>query len=241
LLLTPPPPSFGFKLNAEQRNYLIKHQAFWRFSLPSSLLNTLVSQLPLFMVGLKHGAFAAGLFALTQRVLSAPVSLLASSILEVFKRQAMHDFQTIGNCREVYRYTFRALSLVGLGPSLVLLLIAPQLFSWVFGETWRPAGELVRILAPLCFLNFIASPLSYVFVVAGKQKIDLVWQVALFVMTVTAFMSPLSLRDSVLTYSIGYSLLYLVYLYMSYHYATNGAAVPIQRLPAESAGSNPPP
>jgi O-antigen/teichoic acid export membrane protein len=241
LLLTPPPPSFGFKLNAEQRNYLIKHQAFWRFSLPSSLLNTLVSQLPLFMVGLKHGAFAAGLFALTQRVLSAPVSLLASSILEVFKRQAMHDFQTIGNCREVYRYTFRALSLVGLGPSLVLLLIAPQLFSWVFGETWRPAGELVRILAPLCFLNFIASPLSYVFVVAGKQKIDLVWQVALFVMTVTAFMSPLSLHDSVLTYSIGYSLLYLVYLYMSYHYATNGAAVPIQRLPAESAGSNPPP
>jgi O-antigen/teichoic acid export membrane protein len=241
LLLTPPPPSFGFKLNAEQRNYLIKHQAFWRFSLPSSLLNTLVSQLPLFMVGLKHGAFAAGLFALTQRVLSAPVSLLAASILEVFKRQSMHEFQTTGNCREVYRYTFKALSLVGLGPSLILLLFAPQLFSWVFGETWREAGELVRIMAPLCFLNFIASPLSYVFVVAGKQKIDLVWQVALFVMTVTAFMSPLSLRDSVLTYSIGYSLLYLVYLYMSYHYATNGAAVPIQRLPAESAGSNPPP
>jgi O-antigen/teichoic acid export membrane protein len=241
MLLTPPKARLGLQLNAEQRNYLVKHQAFWRFSLPSSLLNTLVSQLPLFMVGLKHGAFAAGLFALTQRVLSAPISLLAASILEVFKRQAVHDFQTIGNCRDVYRYTFKALSLVGLGPSLILFLFAPQLFSWVFGETWRVAGELVRILAPLCFLNFIASPLSYMFVVAGKQKIDLVWQVALFVMTVTAFMSPLSLHDSVLAYSIGYSLLYLVYLHMSYQYAANGVAVPIQRLPTEGAGSNPPP
>jgi O-antigen/teichoic acid export membrane protein len=239
MLLAPPRARFGLKLDAEQRNYLVKHQAFWRFSLPSSLLNTLVGQLPLFMVGLKHGAFAAGLFALTQRVLSAPVSLLASSILEVFKRQAMHDFQTIGNCREVYRYTFKALALVGLGPSLILLLFAPQLFSWVFGETWRAAGELVRILAPLCFLNFIASPLSYMFVVAGKQKVDLVWQVALFVMTVATFMSPLSLHDSVLTYSISYSLLYLVYLYMSYHYAKNGVEAPIQRLPTEGAGSGP--
>jgi O-antigen/teichoic acid export membrane protein len=165
--------------------------------------------------------------------------LLASSILEVFKRQAMHDFQTLGNCREVYRYTFKALALVGLGPSLILLLFAPQLFGWVFGETWRAAGELVRILAPLCFLNFIASPLSYMFVVAGKQKVDLVWQVALFVMTVAAFMSPLSLHDSVLTYSISYCLLYLVYLYMSYHYAKNGVEVPIQRLPTEGAGSGP--
>jgi O-antigen/teichoic acid export membrane protein len=96
ILLSPPAPSrLRVTLNAEQLNYLIKHQAFWRFSLPSSLLNTLVSHLPLFLIGIKHGALAAGLFALTQRVLSAPISLLAASILEVFKRQAVHDFQTL--------------------------------------------------------------------------------------------------------------------------------------------------
>lgn len=231
ILLSPPSPTrFGVKLDSEQRNYLIKHQAFWRFSLPSSLLNTLVSQLPLFLIGIKHGALAAGLFALTQRVLSAPISLLAASILEVFKRQAVHDFQTLGNCREVYRYTFKALVLVGLGPSLILLLFSPQLFTWIFGEAWRPAGELVCILAPLCFLNFVASPLSYVFYVGGKQKIDLVWQVALFLMTVSAFASPLTLHQSVLAYSIGYSLLYIVYLHLSYRVAKNGAPSAMRNL-----------
>jgi O-antigen/teichoic acid export membrane protein len=225
VLLAPPRARVGLRLNAEQRNYLIKHQAFWRFSLPSSLLNSLVGQSPLFIIGVNHGALAAGLFALTQRVLSAPISLLAASILEVFKRQAVLDFQTMGNCREIYRYTFKALFLIGLGPSLILFLFSPQLFSWVFGPAWEPAGEMARILAPLCFLNFVASPLSYVFYVAGKQKIDLVWQVALFLMTITVFMAPVSLQQCVLYYSIGYSLLYLVYLHMSYQCAQNRPAV----------------
>lgn len=224
-LLSPPSARIGLKLDTEQRNYLMRHQAFWRFSLPSSLLNALVGQLPLFIIGFRHGALAAGLFALTQRVVAAPISLLAASVLEVFKRQSAHDFQTIGNCEEAYLATFKALALLALGPSIILFLFAPDLFAIVFGQAWRPAGELARILAPLCFLNFIASPLSYVFFVAGKQKMELVWQVALFLMTTTVFAIAPSLHQSVHWYVVGYSLLYLVYLYMSYLCSQNRTAV----------------
>ena len=105
----------------------------------------------------------------------------------------------------------------------MLFLYSPPLFAWVFGENWRAAGELASILAPLCFLNFIASPLSYVFFVAGKQKMDLCWQVALFIMTVSAFSAPGTLHESVARYAIGYSLLYVVYLCMSWHCSQNRA------------------
>jgi O-antigen/teichoic acid export membrane protein len=223
-LLSPPVRRVRLTLDAEQRDYLVRHQAFWRFSLPSSLLNTVVGQLPLFMIGMRHGALAAGLFALTQRVLSAPSAFVANSVLEVFKREAVHQFESVGNCRDVYRATFKALSLLALAPSLILFLFAPQLFNWVFGAAWQPAGELARILAPLCFLNFIASPLSYVFFVAGKQKMELLWQIALFAMTVTVFAAPMPLHQSVLGYAVGRSLLYLVYLSMSYQCSLNGRA-----------------
>jgi O-antigen/teichoic acid export membrane protein len=216
MLLEPPRAPIGFRLDRSQRDYLAKHQAFWRFSLPSNLLNAMVSQLPLFLIGLRHGAVAAGLFALTQRVLYAPVALLAASVLEVFKRQSVHEFETVGHCTQAYRYTFRVLLLLGLGPSLLLFAFSPMLFAWIFGASWRAAGELAQILAPLYFLNFIASPLSYVFFVAGKQKIDLVWQVGLFVMTVSTFVVPGTLHENVLWYTIGYSLLYLVYLRLSW-------------------------
>lgn len=223
LLLDPPRAWPVLRPTPAMRHYLFRHRAFWRFSLPSNLLNVLVGQLPLFMIGARYGALAAGLFALTQRVLSAPVALLASSVLEVFKRQSVQDFQTHGNCRDAYLYTFKALVVLGIGPSLVLLLFSPQLFAWVFGQTWRPAGEMAQILAPLYFLNFIASPLSYVFFVAGKQKIDLVWQVALFGMTLIVFLLPGTLKQSLAWYATGYSLLYLVYLHMSWQCSQNRA------------------
>ena len=216
LLLAPPRAGLKSTLDLEQRGYLRKHQAFWRFSLPSSLLNTLVGQLPLFMVGIHHGALAAGLFALAQRVISAPTALIAVSVLDVFKREAVHEFEAVGTCRDIYRATFKALLGLALGPALVLFLFAPQLFDWVFGADWRQAGELARLLAPLCFLNFIANPLSYVFFIAGKQKVELMWQVVLFVMTLVVFLAPLSLHESLVAYTIGRSVLYLVYLFMSH-------------------------
>jgi O-antigen/teichoic acid export membrane protein len=219
LLLSPPTMPFKFALDDEQRAYLVKRQAFWRYSLPSSLLNVVVGQLPLFMIGLKYGAMAAGFFALTQRVLAVPTSLIAASVLDVFKRQAAHEFRYFGHCSNVYQATLKTLLLLALGPSLLLLFFSPELFSWLFGPEWRPAGELARILAPLGFFNFIASPLSYVFFIAGKQKIELRWQVALFVMTVIVFGAPLSLHKSLLGYMVGRSALYLVYLYMSHRCA----------------------
>ncbi len=222
LQLQPPSAPISLVPDAGQRAYLHRHAAFWRFSLPSNLLNAVVSQLPLFLIGLRHGAVAAGLYALTQRVLYAPVALLAASVLEVFKRQSVQEFQSVGHCTHAYRYTFKVLALLGLGPSLVLFAFSPTLFAWIFGENWRAAGELAQILAPLYFLNFIASPLSYVFFISGKQKIDLIWQVALFLMTATAFSAPGTLQQNVLWFTVGYSVLYLVYLHLSWQCSQNG-------------------
>lgn len=224
-LLAPPVGRVKLLLDGEQRAYLVKHQAFWRFSLPSSLLNTVAGQLPLFLIGMHHGAWAAGLYALTQRVLSAPVSLVAASILEVFKRQAVHEFESHGHCRELYRGTLKALLGLALGPSLILLAFAPGLFSWVFGPAWRPAGEFARLLAPLCFFNFVAGPFGYVFAIAGKQKMELFWQVAQFLMTLAVFSMPLPLEQGVLAYAIGGSILCLVHLYLSYQCSGSRQAV----------------
>lgn len=223
-LLAPPAAPIGWRLDVEQRAHLLRHQKFWRYSLPSNLLNGAVSQLPLFLIGMRHGAVAAGLYALTQRVLAAPVSLVASSVLEVFKRESVREFEEHGNCSRAYRHTFKALALLGAGPAVALLLFAPQLFAWVFGERWRAAGELARLMAPLFLLNFIASPLSYVFFVAGRQKADLWWQVTLFAMTAAAFLAPGSVAGNVLWYTLGYSCLYLVYLHMSWQCSRNAPA-----------------
>lgn len=220
-LLAPPRPQISLTPSDAQRKYLKKHEAFWRFSLPADLLNVVAGKLPLFVIGLKFGLLEAGLFALTQRVLAAPVSLLAASVLEVFKRQSVHEWQTFGNCRDAYQHTFKALALLGAIPTVLMFAFAPDVFALIFGQSWRQAGEYARIMSPLYFLNFIASPLSYVFYVVGKQRVDLAWQVALSAMTAAVFFSPLTLQQSLWCYTIGYSLLYLIYLGLSYRFSNN--------------------
>jgi O-antigen/teichoic acid export membrane protein len=219
VLLAPPRASIALMPTNTQLDYLEKHRAFWRFSLPAGLLNIVAGKLPLFVIGAKYGLIAAGLFALTERMLTAPISLLAASVLEVFKRQAVQDFQTLGNCRKAFRDTFKALVLLGCGPALFIFAFAPDFCAWIFGEPWREAGDFARILAPLYFLNFVASPLSYVFFVAGKQKAEFFWQTALFITTIAVFLAPLTLKQTLWNYTIFYSLLYLVYLFLSYKYS----------------------
>ena len=226
LLLAPPRPSLSLTPTVAQRNYLRKHASFWRFSLPAGLLNTVAGKFPLFLIGVKFGLPAAGLYALTERILHAPISLLAASVLEVFKRESVQQFQTLGNCEQAVRGTFKALVLLGCGPALLILAFAPSLCAWVFGEPWREAGDFARILAPLYFMNFVASPLSYVFFVAGKQKTELKWQVALFVTTILVFMAPVSLKQMLWNYTIAYSSLYLVYLALAYKFSRNAAVAP---------------
>lgn len=220
-LLSPPRASIAIKPTDSQWKYLKKHQAFWRFALPANLLGAIGGQLPLFLIGSKHGVLAAGLFALTSRVMAAPASLLAASVLEVFKRESVHEFQALGNCRKAYLHTFKTLFLLGSGPTLFIFVFATDLFAWVFGEPWRAAGEFAQILAPLFFLNFIASPLSYVFNVAGKQKVNLIWQFTLLMMTIAVFSAPLTLKESLWGYTIGYSFLYIIYLFLSYRFSLN--------------------
>jgi O-antigen/teichoic acid export membrane protein len=224
-LLSPPRASITVKPSPAQRQYLHKHQSFWRYALPAGLLNIAAGKFPLFVIGAKYGLVAAGLFALTERVLTAPISLLAASVLEVFKREAVHEFQTEGNCKRAYQSTFKALVLLGLGPAVFIFAFAPDFCAWVFGEPWRGAGDFARILAPLYFFNFVASPLSYVFFVAGRQKVEFVWQIALFITTITLFLAPLSLTRILWNYTISYSLLYVVYLYLSYRFAKNAGSV----------------
>jgi O-antigen/teichoic acid export membrane protein len=224
-LLSPPRPRLSLTPSEVQWNYLKKHEAFWRYSLPADLLNVVAGKLPLFVIGLKFGLLEAGLFALTQRVLAAPISLLAASVLEVFKRQSVHEWQTLGNCRDAYQHTFKALALLGAIPTILMFAFAPDLFALIFGSSWRRAGDFARILSPLYFLNFIASPLSYVFYVVGKQRVDLAWQFALSVMTAIVFFAPFTLEASLWSYTIGYSLLYLIYLALSYRFSNNNLSL----------------
>ena len=201
-------------------------KAFWRnqrrfpmFALPADAINAASGQLPLLLIASRFGTEESGIFALTIRVLGAPIGLLGAAVLDVFKRSAASSYRDNGHCREEYRRTFWLLAAGGVILALGVIVVAEHLFVVAFGEPWRQAGVIAIWLMPMFALRFVASPLSYVFYIAGKQQVDLVWQCALLAMTLASFMLTSSFEGSIKLYAAGYSLLYVVYALLSYHYS----------------------
>lgn len=214
------PLSLLTKVNVAGLTQTLKQ--YYRFPLiamPSDFINTFSDQIPLFLIATRFGAGSVALYALSLRIINAPIGLLANSILAVFKEQAGRDFREKGNCLDAYRYTFRSLLLMAIIPFTLLFFLGEYAFVLVFGQDWSMAGRFAEVLAPMYFTKFIASPMSYTLYIANKQIQDLGWQIALLVMTWAAFYFTGSLMSAVQMYSLGYSALYIIYLFMSYRAA----------------------
>lgn len=207
---------------AEMWSYLRRHARFPALSLPADGINTATAQLPLLLVASRFGAELAGLLALTLRMVGAPIGLLGLSVLDVFRRRSAASFRERGHCREDYVETFKALS-IGAGlTAAVLWLAAEPLFVLAFGERWRLSGTIASWLMPMFALRFVASPLSYTFYVAGKQHLDLVWQVGLLATTLAALSLPAKHDQAIQTFGAGYAGMYCIYLWLSYRFSKGG-------------------
>jgi O-antigen/teichoic acid export membrane protein len=204
---------------ASMARYFSTIREHWRFpvfSMPADFISALSAQLPLFLIGGRFGGSLVGQYALTNRTLAAPVGLLAGSVLSVFKEEASRQYRETGQCRQAYIKTFRSLAVLGVAPFTLLFFISERLFVLVFGPDWAEAGRLAAMLVPMFYLKFVASPLSYTMYLASRQSYDLLWQIALLVMTASVFKFSSDIQWAVMSYSIGYSVLYLAYLRMSY-------------------------
>lgn len=207
-------------------NFYSSLKAFWlsqrRFpllALPADTINAASGQLPLLLIASRFGTEASGLFALALRVLGAPIGLIGSAVLDVFKRSAASSYRDKGHCKEEYARTFWLLAIGGVVLALGVMVVAESLFVVAFGEPWRQAGTIAIWLMPMFALRFVASPLSYVFYITGKQHVDLYWQCSLLAMTIASFMLPSSFAASIKIYAAGYSLLYVVYAILTYYYS----------------------
>lgn len=197
-------------------------RSFPLFTLPGAVVNMSASESPVLLLAHYFGAAVTGQYNLTTRVLAAPIGLVGTAVGNVFIERAAREYGRTGNCRHAYVETFRTLLVVGLTPFALVAAIGPQAFVVLFGDEWRSAGEYARLLAPLFFLKFVASPLSYVMAIAAKQAHDLAWQIGLFIVTVAALLIGATTGEgsiAVMLFSFSYSVMYIANLVTSYRFS----------------------
>jgi len=212
--------SYLKKINYTKIRLLSKRYfKFPKFLIAGHLMNTSSSQLPLILFSSYFISPVGGFFLLTQRVISLPISIISSSIGDVFRQQASLDYAQNKNCTELYLSTFRKLVFISIIPFVAFYFSAPIFFETVFGESWKKSGEFAQILVPMFFLQFVTSPLSNMFIIAEKQELDLLWQLFLFMSVLLSLSLGIFIfKDefiAVALFSFSYSISYIVNFFMT--------------------------
>jgi O-antigen/teichoic acid export membrane protein len=183
------------------KHVALRHRRFPIFSTWEGLSNTAGLQLPPLLFAFLFSPAAAGLYALANRVLSMPMSMIGGAIGQVFFANAAEAHRA-GELGPLVAQLHGKLAHIGFPPALLLIFLGPDLFALVFGENWRQAGEFARWMAPWLYLVFVSSPLSTLFAVTGHQKQGLAFQLILLASRICAIALGAWLADLTLTIAL---------------------------------------
>lgn len=194
------------------------YRDFPLMNLPTQFIQQLIHQLPVLLLTLYKGPASAGLYNLCNRVLITPIQMIASATGEVFQQKAAAKYAAEGSCEPEYLKAVKGLSLLGFLPFLVLGIISPCLFGWVFGQEWIEAGYYAQVMAFMFFLRFVFGTVSYMYYIAGRLRENLVIHIYFLASTALIFYlgAGLSTRMVLFLYASNFSLVYLIWGYRSW-------------------------
>ena len=204
--------NFPVRLIALARRY----RDFLKLDGPTALLNITANQSPNIILAYLYSPSIAGFYYLTQRVLQIPITVISSSVLEVFKGEAARRYRLSGNCSEIFNKTFKVLVLLTFLPATILFLFIEDIFIIVFGKEWIEAGSYAKLLLPALSLRFIANPLSFVLYIAEKQKYNLFCMIFLMACVSCSLFFTASPEKAVSYISLSYCLYYSLHIILSY-------------------------
>jgi len=166
---------------------LSKYKNLAIFTTPAGLINSSSSYLPDFYINSLFGSNLLGQYSLANRMVNMPLGFFSNTVQDIFRQQASKEFNKKGNCKSTFNQFFGVMTIVSITILIPLILILPYIFPIIFGTQWEDAGSLIQPLILLISLRFISSPLSYIWIIKGHQKLDMFWQLGLLIITIVSF------------------------------------------------------
>lgn len=139
----------------------VRYRRFPLVSSWSSLFNGLSQHLPTLFIAYALGAKAAGWYLIANRVLALPDALLGYSVKQVYIAKSAKVIHTsFPSFVRIFWNTLQRMSVISLFVFTLIALLAPAIFSFVFGDVWGEAGVFVQCMSILFFMQIIVGPIS---------------------------------------------------------------------------------
>lgn len=175
-----------------------RYRGFPTFSAPGAVFNGLGYHLPMLAISKFFPQSVAGHYALITRVAFAPLGFLSVGIGHVHVRKVA---ELASAERPILPYLLRisgAFAALVAIPSVIMVLWAPPIFAFVFGEAWREAGTYLQILMPALAIRLVVTTFGGTLEATCNNALALAWKVLAFVSTLGVFLWFGPMQDIVL-------------------------------------------
>lgn len=208
-----------------------KYKEFPIYSTWSSLLNAISLQLPVFMFASHFSPTVVGYYTISNKFLNLPMNLLGNAVSQVYYQQAARYYEQDSNKLKQLTYkTFRGLLIVATIPMAVIAGFGDLIFGLIFGESWIIAGEYARLLSPSLLFVFCTSSITSLYFVLNKQKLYLIFDIALLLFRVVGLFIGVYLFESAVFAVAFYSLLTTISRIIMLLYTLNMVGIKILRV-----------
>ena len=192
----------------------VTYRHFPMFTLPGSLASSMVYNLPSYFLAGLYSQTQLGYYAMANRLVFTPISMLSTSLSQVFTRMAAKQHSRRQE-PTVFRQVSRGLFWGGLVIFSEIFVFASPLVQIFLGSQWTPMLPLLFVMLPLGFMRFWVAPLSTMPIVLGKNAKSMAWQLLLFALSLLAPLAArwfsLPIEGYLLVLSLGLSGGYLFY------------------------------
>lgn len=201
----------NISISKKKTLYVLKrYKSFPLFSAPQALINSLSTNIPVFILSFFFSPYIVGLYWFTERLLKMPTTFLGSSIRQVFFQKVSHDVNNNKSVFSNYKKISLYLLVLGLVPVVLLFVYGTQLFEFVFGNEWGEAGLYAPWLAIAWFSALSIFPAVVLIQIYDFQKFYLFYELLLALFKVCALLIGAFLKLPILAIAL-YSIIILLF------------------------------
>jgi len=156
----------------EFREVASRYRRFPQFTMPAALISGLITRLPILLIPEFFDMGVAGQYSRGFSILFVPLSLLAAAVAQVFFVRAVEANRS-GTLGAFAGNVHARLVLMCFWPTVILMTAGADIFQVLFGEAWRDSASYLGFVAPWILFSVVASPLTRLFDVLERQRLEL--------------------------------------------------------------------
>lgn len=188
------------------RDVAQQYRQFPIFSMSSSLVNMLSSQLPVLVLTPFFCIREIGLWSMAILLSYAPLSMIAKTLSQTLYQYTMEHIHKQQSIRMIYRQ-FISKMLIAIIPSFsILWIFLPKLTGLLLGAEWTICGQYIRWLMPWLVCNVLVASIGFLAGIFAKQKIEFLFELLRLICRVTGLIIGIVTKNfsiAIIGYAVG--------------------------------------